>query len=209
MSTVTTYPTVFAFDTHAVRSLLLADEPWFVAKDVFAALEIEWKGSDSTGALASLDDDEKGAHVVSTPGGPQEMAVISESGLYTVIFKSRKPEAKRFRKWVTSEVLPAIRRHGSYGSSDNSQLVMMLTALVERIDQRDMQLMAFMTAPQRRRAPERKTPITREHEARAKALYAEGMLISEIGEAIGVSRSAASLLVHDKYPFSIDQRCDA
>lgn len=61
-----------------------------------------------------LDDDEKGAHIVRTPGGEQEVTIINESGLYSLILRSRKPSAKRFKKWVTSEVLPSIRKTGRY-----------------------------------------------------------------------------------------------
>ncbi|QJT10216.1 BRO-N domain-containing protein [Oceanidesulfovibrio marinus] len=101
----------FDFDGNAVRVVMHGAAPWFVAKDVCNCLEVIWKGSDTTGPL---DDDEKGVRVVYTPGGRQDMLCISESGLYALIFASRKPEAKRFRKWVTSEVLPAIRTTGRY-----------------------------------------------------------------------------------------------
>lgn len=104
--------TPFAFGENLVRTT--ADEhgnPWFVAKDVCRVLEIEWKGS---GTIGPLDEDERGSVTVDTPGGEQQMLTISESGLYALIFRSRKPEAKAFRKWVTSEVLPAIRKTGVY-----------------------------------------------------------------------------------------------
>jgi len=85
-------------------------EPWFVAADV--ALSLDYRmASDMT---RSLDDDEKGTQIVRTPAGDQEMLVINESGLYSAILKSRKPEAKRFKRWVTHEVLPAIRKTGAY-----------------------------------------------------------------------------------------------
>ncbi|MFT4080860.1 BRO family protein [Rhodomicrobium sp.] len=70
----------------------------------------------SNRAASRLDDDEKGAHSVSTPGGVQQMTVINESGLYSLILMSRKESAKRFKKWVTSEVLPSIRKTGSYSA---------------------------------------------------------------------------------------------
>ncbi|TVM19169.1 BRO-like protein [Oceanidesulfovibrio indonesiensis] len=100
----------FDFDGNAVRVVLHRAAPWFVAKDVCDVLE----HSNNRAALNGLDDDEKGVRIVYTPGGRQEMLCISESGLYALIFASRKPEAKRFRKWVTSEVLPAIRTTGRY-----------------------------------------------------------------------------------------------
>ena len=104
--------TVFRFEgTREVRTVLKDGEPWFVAKDICVALNILWQGSKS---LDFLDEDEKGVGFFPTPGGDQEMVIISESGLYTLIVRSNKPEAKAFRKWVTSEVLPAIRKTGQH-----------------------------------------------------------------------------------------------
>lgn len=103
--------TVFNFNgQNQVRTILREGEPWFVAKDVCEILELEKIDS----AIRELDDDEKGTHSMSTLGGNQRMSIVSESGLYALVFKSRKPEAKAFRKWVTSEVLPAIRKTGRY-----------------------------------------------------------------------------------------------
>ena len=97
-------------DFGAVRSILIDGDPWFVATDVCKALEIE----KTNRALSRLDDDEKGAHSVSTPGGRQRMSIISESGLYSLILGSRKPEARAFKRWITHEVIPSIRKHGAY-----------------------------------------------------------------------------------------------
>ena len=94
----------------AVRSILIDRDPWFVAADVCKALELE----KTNRALSRLDDDEKGAHSVSTPGGRQRMSIISESGLYSLILGSRKPEARAFKRWITHEVIPSIRKHGAY-----------------------------------------------------------------------------------------------
>lgn len=94
----------------AVRSILIDGEPWFVAADVCKALELE----KTNRALSRLDDDEKGAHSVSTPGGRQRMSIISESGFYSLILGSRKPEARAFKRWITHEVIPSIRKHGAY-----------------------------------------------------------------------------------------------
>ena len=93
----------------AVRSILIDGDPWFVAADVCKALEIE----KTNRALSRLDDDEKGAHSVSTPGGRQRMSIISESGLYSLILGSRKPEVRAFKRWITHEVIPSIRKHGA------------------------------------------------------------------------------------------------
>lgn len=100
---------VFNFEQRNIRAIVGDDgEPWFVAADVCDALSI------NTAQIRRLDEDEKGLRTIQTPGGAQQMAIINESGLYSLILTSRKPEAKRFKKWVTSEVLPAIRRTGAY-----------------------------------------------------------------------------------------------
>lgn len=100
----------YAFEDQLVRIVQRDDDLWFVAKDAATVLGYR----DAPNMTRNLDDDEKGTHRVSTPGGDQELSIISESGLYAAIFASRKPQARRFRKWVTSEVLPAIRRTGTY-----------------------------------------------------------------------------------------------
>ena len=100
----------FFFRGQNVRTVIKDGEPWFVAKDVCEALGIE-KYRD---AVAALDPDERVSTNMDTLGGKQSMTAVSESGLYALVFKSRKPEAKAFRKWVTSEVLPALRKTGHY-----------------------------------------------------------------------------------------------
>ena len=104
---------VFSFESREVRTIAIDGAPWFVAEDIATALEYR-NAPDMT---RNLDDDEKGTQIVRTLGGDQEMTVINESGLYSAILKSRKPEAKRFKKWVTSEVLPSIRKTGSYSAA--------------------------------------------------------------------------------------------
>lgn len=94
----------------AVRVVDVNGEPWFVARDVCECLEL---GNPRT-SIALLDEDEKGVHTMDTPGGAQEMSIVSEAGLYSLILRSRKPEAKAFKRWITHEVLPAIRKHGGY-----------------------------------------------------------------------------------------------
>src|SRR5271157_3060155 len=103
-------PTQFKFDESPVRVVMKDGEPWFVAKDLCEILD----HSNHRMAVSALDDDEKGVSIADTPGGPQETVTVNESGLYSLIFTSRKPEAKRFRKWVTGTVLPEIHKTGSY-----------------------------------------------------------------------------------------------
>ena len=86
------------------------NQTWFVAKDVCECLEIR-KYRD---ALHRLDEDERGSVLVDTLGGRQEVGAVNEYGLYTLVFKSRKPEAHQFKRWVTHEILPTVRKHGAY-----------------------------------------------------------------------------------------------
>lgn len=93
-----------------IRTLTIDGEPWFVAADVCRALEI---GNPSM-AVERLDDDEKGISTIDTLGGKQRMTIINEPGLYSLVLSSRKPEAKVFRRWITHEVIPTIRKYGGY-----------------------------------------------------------------------------------------------
>ena len=101
------------FNKKEVRTIFINNEIWFVAKDVLQILQDNPK-PDVSNALKDLESDERSRFKIATLGGVQEMAIISESGLYSVILKSRKPIAKPFQKWVTREVLPSIRNTGSY-----------------------------------------------------------------------------------------------
>jgi prophage antirepressor-like protein len=98
------------FGGHDIRICGTNENPLFCAADVCAALEL----CNPRDAVSSLDSDEKGVAIADTLGGQQEMTFITESGLYHLIFKSRKPVAKKFRRWVTTEVIPAIRKTGGY-----------------------------------------------------------------------------------------------
>lgn len=112
----------FHFDTHAVRVLSIHNEPWFVAADLCRVLEL----SNPTKAIMNLDDDEKAlTSIQGLSRGNEEANIVSESGMYTLILRCRdavKPGTipHRVRKWVTAEVLPAIRKTGSYGSPRKS-----------------------------------------------------------------------------------------
>lgn len=95
-----------------VRVVEREGDPWFVAKDVCECLEL----TDVSKTISLLDDDEKGTNSIRTPGGEQQMLVVSEPGLYSLILRSRKPEAKAFKRWVTHDILPSIRKHGLYAT---------------------------------------------------------------------------------------------
>ncbi|QVM82967.1 BRO family protein [Novosphingobium decolorationis] len=100
----------YQFDEEPVRIIVRDGEPWFVASDIAQALGYR----DAPTMARNLDEDEKGTHNVCTLGGEQQMLIVSESGMYAAVLKSRRDEARRFRKWVTAEVLPALRRTGRY-----------------------------------------------------------------------------------------------
>lgn len=97
-------------ESYNVRIIDINGELWFVASDIANALDYR----DSSNMVRNLDEDERGTHNMSTLSGNQNLTIINESGLYSAILKSRKPEAKQFKKWVTSEVLPSIRKTGKY-----------------------------------------------------------------------------------------------
>lgn len=98
----------------SVRTIIIGNEPWFVASDIAKSLGYRM-ASDLT---RRIDEEDKGTHLVSTPRGEQNMTVINESGLYEAILGSKITTAKKFKKWVTSEVLPSIRKHGMYAKDE-------------------------------------------------------------------------------------------
>ena len=104
-------PQIFNFEQNEVRTILVNDEPYFVGKDVASVLGY----SNTKDALSRhVDLEDKMGSRITTSGQSREMTIINESGLYSLILKSKLPSAKKFKRWVTSEVLPAIRKHGGY-----------------------------------------------------------------------------------------------
>ena len=127
----------FDFKGAALRTLTDENgEPWFVAKDVCDVLELSNVGQ----ALARLDDDEKSSITLNdgTPGNPNK-AIVSESGLYALVLASRKPEAHEFKRWVTHEVLPQIRKTGGYIPTTDVDDDMTILAKAVMIGQRTME----------------------------------------------------------------------
>lgn len=106
---------VFTYGETQIRTVVQSGEVLFVGKDVCDVLEIK----NSRDALGRLDEDEKGVVLIDTPGGKQQMLCINEAGLYSLILTSRKPEAKQFKRWVTHEVLPTIRKTGGYVANED------------------------------------------------------------------------------------------
>lgn len=129
---------VFRYGQRDVRVIAIDGESWFIAADVLAILEL-----DRT-ALRRLDEDEKGVGSIHTPGGQQTVTTISEPGLYALVLGSRKREAVEFQRWVTHDVLPAIRRTGQYVApapeDDASLVARALQASARMLEQKDAQI---------------------------------------------------------------------
>ena len=151
-----------------VRTVMVDNEPWFVAQDVCRALDV-----DDT-ATRRLDDDEKGLRSIHTLGGNQEMSVVSESGLYSLVLGSRKPEAKLFKRWITHEVIPAIRKTGGY--------------LGNTADMSDMEIMAKAFLISKRTIEEKDKLITKLSDANTKLLPK-----AEFFDAVAESKSAIEM----------------
>lgn len=130
---------VFEYQSNKVRTVDMDGAPWFVLKDVCEVLGL----GNSRMVSDRLDEDEKGVSKIDTLGGVQNVTIINESGLYNVILRSDKPEAKPFRKWVTSEVLPSIRKTGSYTMPKLSKEMQALFLLDQRTVQQDARLTAL------------------------------------------------------------------
>lgn len=113
-----------------IRGLKIEGEPWFVGKDIAAALGY----SDTAQAIRKhIDDEDKGVVESTTPGGKQNITVINESGLYSLMLKSKLPGAKKFKRWVTSEVLPSIRKTGAYSMPGAGRAAPAEDAMFERL----------------------------------------------------------------------------
>lgn len=179
-----------------VRTVEIEGAPWFVAVDVCRALEI----GNSRQALVRLDDDEKGVISNDTLGGKQEMATVSEAGLYALVLSSRKPEAKAFKRWITHEVLPTIRQHGAY----------MTDATLERaLNEPDFLISLATKLKEEREARAKleldKTVLTQQvAELKPKASYYDlvlqcpGLLsMTEIAKDYGMSAKAMNKRLHE------------
>lgn len=134
--------TIFNFNNKEVRTILINNEAWFIAKDVCDVLDL---GNPSQ-ALSRLDDDEKNTITLNEGIGNPEKSIVNEYGLYSLVLSSRKKEAKEFKRWVTHEVLPSIRKHGAYATeqtvermiNDPDFAIKLLTTLKEEREQRKL-----------------------------------------------------------------------
>lgn len=208
-----TAPVAFAFDSHAVRTITEDDGSiWFVAADILSALKLDRK------ALERLDDDQKGVSTIHTLGGPQDMTVINESGLYALVLTSRKPEAKQFARWVTGDVLPAIRRQGYYGGGALASMAQALTqtqALLAQVAERQAatddkvnailslvdvagKYITLLEANQKPK-PRALRAVTPALEAQIRELLAQGMPGAQIARLLEVSTATVSLIKNGKW----------
>ncbi|MFC4124878.1 BRO family protein [Nocardia rhizosphaerae] len=141
----------FAYEGSTVRTVVINGEPWFVLADLCAVLDIR----NARDVTARLADDQKGVDLIDTPGGRQQMTIVNESGMYEVVIRSDKPGAVVFRRWITAEVLPAIRKTGGYAATtalpDRRALAQMV---LEAEDRADAEHAARLEAEQHARALE-------------------------------------------------------
>lgn len=136
---------IFNFSGADIRTLTIDEEPYFVGKDVAEVLGYK---NTKDALIRHVDDDDKRGSQITTPSGRQTMTVISESGLYSLILSSKLPTAKKFKHWVTSEVLPAIRKHGAYMTDEKafnvvnnkSGLADLLQQAADQLKQKDIQI---------------------------------------------------------------------
>lgn len=135
----------FSFEGRQIRALTIEGEPYFVGKDVAEVLGY----SNSRKAIADhVDSEDKGVTKCYTLGGTQQTTIINESGLYSLILSSKLPDAKKFKHWVTSEVLPTIRKHGAYMTdakaaaivTDKGSLADLLQQAAEQLKRKDIQI---------------------------------------------------------------------
>lgn len=131
---------VFNFESHEIRFVGTADSPWWVAADICKVLAI----ANVSDAIDKLDDDEKLLSSLTTSGQKRDVLCINESGLYSLVLTSRKPQAKRFKKWLTSEVIPAIRKTGTYTATSKQPTTLSLidTSKIDALIKRETELQA-------------------------------------------------------------------
>lgn len=183
---------IFAFEgTDEIRTLLINDEPYFVGKDVAEVLGY----AKSRNAIATHvdDEDKKDAPIQGDLGGTQNMTIINESGLYSLIFKSQLPSAKKFKRWVTSEVLPSIRKHGMYANE---------ATLDKLLSDPDTAIKLLETIKQERE--QRLIAEQRVNELQPKATYYDLILqnktllsVSQIAKDYGMSATKLNAVLHE------------
>jgi len=154
-----------------IRTIEKNGEPWFVGKDVAAALGYE-KPTDAVRKHVDVED--RGISKMETPSGAQETTIINESGLYSLVLSSKLPTAKKFKRWITSEVIPSIRKHGAYMTPDKLEEVLLKPDTLIQLAQN------LKAEQEKRRALEVKM-----EEQKPKVLFAESMEVAKTSILIG------------------------
>lgn len=131
-------------DFGTIRTVEVNGEPWLVGKDVAQALGYK---NPRQALSTNVDDDDRGVHPVDSPSGTQTMTIINESGLYSLVLSSKLPDARKFKRWVTSEVLPSIRKTGGYAVPTTEKTLADLTAAVELLTERLDTMLAARESP--------------------------------------------------------------
>lgn len=200
MSNSNTALQAFAFYSHALRVVTIDDQPWFVAKDVCGCLDIK----NHRDAISRLDDEDKDAvGITDAIGREQQTTIINESGLYTLALRCdgalvRGKPAHAFRRWLTSEVLPSIRKTGGY-AAPNSQAAQM-DRLLRLIEEHMAQSKAIVDIATNALKPKPKRvhrPVTPEDIAKARELKAQGMSQNEIARQLQRSTATISWMVRE------------
>lgn len=191
---------IFNFNQNEIRTVLKDDgEIWFVAADVAKVLEYP----SAAHVARNLDDDEKGIHNLYTLGGEQELLIINESGLYSATLKSRKPEAKQFKKWITSDVLPSIRKNGGYiAGQENDDPELILAKALQVANNVILRKTQELQQAQIERdfAIETKAHISDKKTATAMATASvKSRQAEKLKDQIGESRNYASVKAVEKY----------
>lgn len=173
-----------------VRSVMIDGEPWFVGKDAASALGYN---NPRDAIKKHIDDEDKGVAKCDTLGGIQDLTIINESGLYSLILSSKLPNARKFKKWVTSEVLPSIRKHGAYLTPDKVEEVLLNPDTIIKIAQN-----------LKEEQEKRKQLEIENNELKPKANYCEQVLQSEnavvttqIAKDYGMSPQALNSILHE------------
>ena len=185
---------VWDFEDRTVRTIEIDGEPWFVGKDVAGILGY----ANSRKAIGDhVDEEDKGVTKCDTLGGMQDLCIVNESGLYSLILSSKLPRARRFKHWVTSEVLPAIRKHGMY-------------AVEELLDNPDFIISAFRALRDERRKSKRLAATVRIQKQqiarmRLKASYCDAALrckdlvtVNTIAKSYGWSAVRMNAYLHEQ-----------
>lgn len=153
-----------------VRVLKKDGQPWFIAKDVCECLDIK----NSRDAVSRLDEDEKDVVLTDTLGGTQSLQAVNEYGLYTLVLSSRKPEAKQFKRWITHEVIPSIRKHGAYMTPEKIEEVLLNPDTI-------IQLATTLKEEQQRRLEAEQ----RLEQQKPKVLFADAVEVSKTSILVG------------------------